>query len=112
MTQNVRPTGFVVNGLPLGPQLGAPFADSRSRRQRSPINFNPNTGNKRTPLQAAAIHSTSRSTKPLAFPAATLLTLWNDVKPTLHTRRWFRRAPEPLFSVATPATSSKTGTRT
>ncbi len=25
MTQNVPPTGFIVNGLPLGPQLGAPY---------------------------------------------------------------------------------------
>ena len=38
MTQNTPPTGFIVNGLPLGPQLGAPFADPAVDDNGKPIN--------------------------------------------------------------------------
>jgi len=38
MTQNTPPTGFIVNGLPLGPQLGAPFADPGVDDNGKPIN--------------------------------------------------------------------------
>src|SRR6185503_19415615 len=43
MTQNTPPTGFIVNGLPLGPQLGAPFADPAVDDDGKPINVDPVT---------------------------------------------------------------------
>ena len=42
-TLNTPPTGFVLNGLPLGPQSGAPFADPAVDDNGNPINYNPVT---------------------------------------------------------------------
>src|SRR5688572_26178078 len=46
-TLNSGPTGFVLNGLPLGPQLGAPFADPGVDDNGKPINVDPVTNRQR-----------------------------------------------------------------
>ena len=100
MTQNTPPTGFIVNGLPLGPQLGAPFADPGVDDDGKPINIDPVT--KKQVLRrykAAAIQLNVTLNKAgWHFPQQRMLALWNDVKPTLqYTPGGPGRAPEPLF---------------
>jgi hypothetical protein len=100
MTQNTPPTGFIVNGLPLGPQLGAPFADPGVDDSGNPINVDPVTKQQRIRrYKAAAIQLNVRLNKAgWHFPQQRMLTLWNDVKPTLqYTPGGSGRAPEPLF---------------
>src|SRR5688572_1126178 len=100
MTQNTPPTGFIVNGLPLGPQLGAPFADPAVDDSGQPINFNPATRQQAIRrYKAAAIQLNVTLNKAgWHFPQQRILTLWNDVKPTLqYTPGGSGRAPEPLF---------------
>jgi hypothetical protein len=100
MTQNTPPTGFVVNGLPLGPQLGAPFADPGVDDNGKAINVDPATNQQRIRrYKAAAIQLNVRLNKAgWHFPQQRILTLWNDVKPTLaFTPGGSGRAPEPLF---------------
>ncbi len=93
MTQNTPPTGFVLNGLPLGPQLGAPFADPGVDDNGKPINFDPvtSTQNLRR-YKAAAIQLNVRLNKRgWHYPQQRILTLWNDVTPTLALHaRWHR----------------------
>ena len=100
MTQNTPPTGFVVNGLPRGPQLGAPFADPAVDDNGKPINVDPATNQQRVRrYKAAAIQLNVTLNKARwHFPQQRILTLWNDVKPTLaYTPGGSGRAPEPLF---------------
>ena len=100
MTQNVRPTGFIVNGLPLGPQLGAPFADPGVDDNGKPINVDPVTGKQivRRYKAAALQLNVTLNKAGWHFPQQRILTLWNDVKPTLqYTPGGSGRAPEPLF---------------
>jgi manganese oxidase len=100
MTQNVPPTGFIVNGLPLGPQLGAPFADPGVDDNGQPINYNPQTRQQAIRrYKAAALQLNVTLNKAgWHFPQQRILTLWNDVKPTLqYTPGGSGRAPEPLF---------------
>ncbi len=100
MTQNTPPTGFIVNGLPLGPQLGAPFADPAVDDSGKPINVDPVTGKQiLRRYKAAALQLNVRLNKAgWHYPQQRILTLWNDVKPTLQfTPGGSGRAPEPLF---------------
>ena len=100
MTQNTPPTGFIVNGLPLGPQLGAPFADPAVDDEGKAINVDPVTSKQiLRRYKAAAIQLNVRLNKAgWHFPQQRILTLWNDVKPTLqYTPGGSGRAPEPLF---------------
>jgi len=96
-TVNTPPTGFVVNGLPLGPQPGAPFADPAVDDNGKPV------GNKRV-YKAAAIQADVFFNKPPKewhFPQQRMLALWKDVMPTLayngRNPSAGGRQPEPLF---------------
>ncbi len=100
MTQNIPPTGFIVNGLPLGPQLGAPFADPAVDDNGKAINVDPVTSKQiLRRYKAAAIQLNVTLNKAgWHYPQQRMLTLWNDVKPTLqYTPGGSGRAPEPLF---------------
>ena len=100
MTQNTPPKGFIVNGLPLGPQLGAPFADPGVDDNGNPINVDPVSKQQRIRrYKAAAIQLNVRLNKAgWHFPQQRILSLWNDVKPTFqYTPGGSGRAPEPLF---------------
>ena len=98
MTQNVRPTGFLLNGLPRGPQMGAPFADPAVDDDGKAINVVNGVQVKRV-YKAAAIQLNVRLNKiGWHYPQQRILTLWNDVAPTLaYTPGGTGRAPEPLF---------------
>ena len=94
MTQ-AKPTGFVLNGLPLGPQMGAPFADPAVDDNGKPINVDPATNKQRTrQYKAAAVQlNVVLNQQKWHFPQQRILTLWNDVAPTMNNTR----KPEPLF---------------
>ena len=96
-TLNTPPTGFVLNGLPLGPQAGAPFADPAIDDNGNPINYNPTTKvQEKRIYKAAAIQMNVALNKPALgwhYPQQRMLTLWADVNPTLSNIR----KPEPLF---------------
>ena len=101
-TLNTPPTGFVLNGLPLGPQPGAPFADPAIDDNGNPVNFDPATKiqTKRTYKGAAIQVNLVFNKKPIAwhFPQGRMLALWNDVEPTIDfTLGKPGRPPEPLF---------------
>jgi hypothetical protein len=89
-----RPTGFVLNGLPLGPQHGAPFADPAIDDNGNPV------GLTRT-YKAAAIQLNVVFNKPELgwhYPQQRMLTLWKDVQPTIDfSFNKPGRPPEPLF---------------
>ena len=100
MTQS-KPTGFLLNGLPRGPQPGAPFADPAVDDNGKAINVDP--GSNKQALRrykAAALQlDVTFNKQQWHFPQQRILTLWSDVKPTLQ-YRWGSntgRAPEPLF---------------
>jgi hypothetical protein len=98
MTQNVAPTGFLLNGLPLGPQSGAPFADPAVDDNGKPINVINGVQQKRVYKAAAIQLNVVFNKKGWHFPQQRILTLWQDVKPTLtYTPGGSGRAPEPLF---------------
>lgn len=96
-TLNTPPTGFVLNGLPLGPQSGAPFADPAVDDNGNPINYNPVTKvQEKRVYKAAAIQMNVTLNKPALgwhYPQQRMLTLWADANPTLSNTR----PPEPLF---------------
>ncbi len=98
MTQNQRPRGFILNGLPRGPQMGAPFADPAVDDNGQPINVVNGQQLKRV-YKAAAIQLNVRLNKlGWHYPQQRILSLWQDVKPTLaYTPGGSGRAPEPLF---------------
>src|ERR1051326_8060348 len=93
MTQNTGPTGFILNGLPLGPQSGAPFADPAVDDNGKAINvFNGKQVVRRYKAAAIQLNVVLNQQK-WHYPQQRILTLWNDVAPTVrNTRR-----PEPLF---------------
>jgi hypothetical protein len=95
MTQNTKPTGFVLNGLPLGPQSGAPFADPAVDDNGKPINFDQTTNKQaKRVYKAAAIQlNVVLNQQKWHYPQQRILTLWNDVKLTMNNSR----KPEPLF---------------
>ncbi len=85
--QQKPPTGFIVNGLPLGPQSGAPFADPA-------VDDDGNAVGKKRVYKAAAIEmDVVFNKKRWHFPQQRILTLWDDVAPTIATTR----KTEPLF---------------
>ena len=101
-TLNTPPSGFVLNGLPLGPQSGAPFADPAIDDNGNPVNFDPKTKiqTKRIYKAAAIQVNLVFNKKPIAwhYPQARMLSLWNDVEPTIdYTFGKPGRQPEPLF---------------
>jgi manganese oxidase len=81
--------GFIMNGLPNGPQPGAPFADPAVNDQGQA------TGRKITYKAAAIQLDVTFNKQPWAwhYPQQRMLTLWQDVRPTLGGTR----PPEPLF---------------
>ena len=98
MTQNNPPTGFLLNGLPLGPQSGAPFADPAVDDNGKAINVINGVQQKRVYKAAAIQLNVVLNKKGWHFPQQRILTLWQDVKPTLaYTPGGSGRAPEPLF---------------
>ena len=94
MTQR-NPTGFVLNGLPLGPQSGAPFADPAVNDNGNPIDFDRATNKQRKRVYKAAAIQLNVTFNKLQwhFPQERILTLWNDVNATLNNTRH----PEPLL---------------
>ena len=91
-TLNTPPTGFILNGLPLGPQHGAPFADPAVDDNGNPV------GLKRTYKAAAIQLNVTFNKKGWHFPQQRILTLWDDVRPTLaYPGGANSRQPEPLF---------------
>jgi hypothetical protein len=93
-TLNTPPTGFLVNGLPIGPQPGAPFADPAVDDNGKAV------GNKRVYKAAAIQADVFFNTKEWHFPQQRILTLWKDVMPTLSyngRNPSGGRKPEPLF---------------
>jgi hypothetical protein len=96
---------FILNGLPNGPQLGAPFADPNVDN-----NGKPSATNKRI-YKAAAFQldvtlnflGTAQQGVPRAtgwhYPQQRILSLWEDVQPTLNysPTTGAGRQPEPLF---------------
>ncbi|HYF00109.1 MAG TPA: hypothetical protein VEJ18_14410, partial [Planctomycetota bacterium] len=88
------PTGFLVNGLPLGPQFGAPFADPAVDDNGQAV------GRKRVYKAAAIQLPVTFNKKGWHFPQQRILTLWKDVGPTLAYQPGnpaSGRQPEPLF---------------
>jgi hypothetical protein len=102
MTLNAPPKGFVLNGLPLGPQRGAPFADPAVDDNGKPVNVDPVTHiQKVRRYKAAAIQLDVTFNKVgWHFPQQRMLTLWGDVGKTF-TYKFGNpasgRKPEPLF---------------
>jgi hypothetical protein len=98
MTQNVKPTGFLLNGLPLGPQMGAPFADPAVDDNGKAVNVLNGVQQKRLYKAAAIQLNVVLNKKGWHYPQQRILSLWQDVKPTLaYTPGGSGRAPEPLF---------------
>jgi hypothetical protein len=92
-TLNTRPTGFRLNGLPLGPQQGAPFADPA-------VDDNGNAVGTKRVYQAAAIQAdVAFNKKRWHYPQQRMLTLWKDVQLTIDATNGIAggRPPEPLF---------------
>ena len=86
-TSGGQPADFITNGLPRGPQPGAPFADPAVDDQGNPV------GQIRR-YKAADIQTDVVFNKAgWHYPQQRFLTLWNDVKTTIAGQR----APEPLF---------------
>ena len=91
-TLNTPPTGFIVNGLPLGPQSGAPFADPA-------VDDNGNAVGTKRVYKAAAIQAdVALNKKRWHYPQQRMLTLWKDAQSTIDfTNGKPGRQPEPLF---------------
>ena len=91
-TLNTPPTGFIVNGLPLGPQSGAPFADPA-------VDDNGNAVGTKRVYKAAAIQAdVAFNKKRWHYPQQRMLTLWKDAQSTIDfTNGKPGRQPEPLF---------------
>ncbi len=90
------PTGFVVNGLPRGPQSGAPYADPAVDDNGKPV------GTLRIYKGAAIQANVTFNKKKLGwhFPQQRMLALWQDASPTIQyttTNGTQGRPPEPLF---------------
>jgi manganese oxidase len=89
------PFGFILNGLPNGPQPGAPFADPAVDDLGNPV------GTKRVYQAAAFQLDVAFNTKRWHFPQQRMLSLWKDVQPTLNfspvNAPAGSRPPEPLF---------------
>ncbi len=88
------PFGFLVNGLPLGPVAGAPFADPAVDDLGNAV------GLKRTYKAAAIQLDVTLNKRRWHFPQQRILTLWKDVQPTFTfnpVNSTGGRAPEPLF---------------
>ena len=92
MTQG-PPKGFVLNGLPLGPQHGAPFADPAVDDNGKPINVVNGQQVLRRYKAAAVQLNVVLNQQKWHYPQQRILTLWNDVKDTMNKVR----PPEPLF---------------
>ncbi len=87
-----KPFGFIVNGLPIGPQLGAPFADPA-------VDDDGNAVGVKRKYKAAAIQlNATFNKKGWHYPQQRMLALWEDVQPTIDfTNGKPGRQPEPLF---------------
>jgi hypothetical protein len=100
-TLNTKPTGYVLNGLPLGPQPGAPFADPAIDDNGDPVNFNPVTKiqTKRVYKAAAIQADVAFNKKRWHYPQQRMLTLWKDAQRTIDATNGDPngRPPEPLF---------------
>jgi hypothetical protein len=92
-TMLTPPTGFILNGLPLGPQRGAPFADPGVDDNGNAI------GNKRVYKAAAIQLDVTFNKLGWHYPQQRMLSLWEDVAPTIAYKFGSPggRQPEPLF---------------
>jgi manganese oxidase len=92
-TLNTPPTGFILNGLPRGPQHGAPFADPAIDDNGKAV------GTLRTYKAAAIQLDVTFNKKGWHYPQQRILTLWQDVAPTFAYKPGGStgRQPEPLF---------------
>jgi hypothetical protein len=86
-----KPFGFIVNGLPLGPQSGAPFADPAVDDNGKAV------GTKRIYKAAAIQLDVTFNTKQWHFPQQRILALWEDVAAYMPPPGATPRQPEPLF---------------
>jgi hypothetical protein len=100
-TLNTPPTGFILNGLPRGPQQGAPFADPGVDDNGVAVNVDPVTNKQQTRIyKAAAIQANVTFNKQgWHFPQQRMLTLWQDAQRTIDYTNGTPggRPPEPLF---------------
>jgi hypothetical protein len=87
-TVNARPSGFIVNGLPKGPQSGAPFADPAVDDDGNAI-----PGAARIYKAAAIQLDVTFNKRGWHYPQQRILALWGDVPDTFNGKR----PPEPLF---------------
>ncbi|HWT03203.1 MAG TPA: hypothetical protein VN256_23325 [Pyrinomonadaceae bacterium] len=87
------PTGFIFNGLPNGPQHGAPFADPGVDDNGNPV------GTVRRYKIAAMQVNVVFNKQKWHFPQQRMLSLWQDVQPTYAYKfgQPGGRRPEPLF---------------
>jgi hypothetical protein len=90
---NCLPSGFIVNGLPLGPQPGAPFADPAVNDAGAAV------GLLRRYKAAAFQLDVTFNKKGWHFQQQRMLSLWQDVAPTVGYKPGVpgTRPPEPLF---------------
>ncbi len=87
-TPNNQQASFIVNGLPNGPQSGAPFADPAVNDDGTPA------GKNKRVYKAADIEMDAVfSKKGWHHPQERLITLWDDVLNTINGKK----APEPFF---------------
>lgn len=86
-----KPFGFIVNGLPLGPQSGAPFADPAVDDDGKAV------GTKRIYKAAAIQLDVTFNEKKWHFPQQRMLALWEDVRAYMPPPGATPRQPEPLF---------------
>jgi hypothetical protein len=96
ITQNKPPTGFILNGLPRGPQQGAPFADPAVDDDGKAIDPSRTRRYKAAAIQLNVVFNKQK----WHYPQQRILTLWSDVKPTLDYKfgdAASGRPPEPLF---------------
>lgn len=87
-TPNNQQANFVVNGLPRGPQSGAPFADPAVDDNGNPVGANTRVY-KAADMQMDAVFSK----KGWHHPQERMIALWEDVLPTINGQK----APEPFF---------------
>jgi hypothetical protein len=86
-----KPFGFIVNGLPLGPQSGAPYADPAVDDDGKAV------GTKRVYKAAAIQLDVTFNKKSWHYPQQRMLSLWEDVKAYMPPPNTPARQPEPLF---------------
>jgi hypothetical protein len=103
-TSSTPPTGFVLNGLPLGSQPGAPFADPAVDDSGNAISINPVTHKQRLRVyKAAAIQQdVTLNKKGWHSPQQRIMTLisLSDADRSVSQPDRYRRWSSPLFTIS------------